>query len=300
MNTRGLLGLVASATLTGCSYNAPQGVNTPAKTPVARTYRSGLETSTTFTTPVREYGTPHSTIEFELGSDSGATQRFGFAGVVINGINHRYGANPFREKDELGFTLKPDTNERIVFIEASLKGDGLHPATARSEINELYVFSPVMNSEGKPAREFTYSVTDHVYGKKAEFSRPNLQDQTRGVMYENNTNIIMPDLHPVRINNEWYYTPLASDNDNSKSSFYLIPARGTEKGAERSTGAVFLRSPQGLYRGTRMTQAEYNQREETQRLAEEAEVATAKAEAAEEARTRELKKNNPGLIERVK
>lgn len=280
-----LTSVLSTALLAGCNstpkYEPPVEPE-PAK-PLIRTYRGDLETRATWEAPNREYASPHASIEFELGSDPGNRRHFGFKGVVINGENLDYGANLHSQPEELSFVLKPDTNERIIFREAQLNGNGMHPATARSEISELYVFSPVMNADNKPSTEFTYSLTDPIHGKKATFKRPDLTGVARGILHDNNETIIMPDLMPTRINGEWFYTPLA-ESDPSKSPFYLIPVEGTEVGTQRPTGEIFLRTTRGIYRGTRMTVTDYNNREKIQRLQRE-----------EAARQEQLQITSPGV-----
>lgn len=281
-----LTSMLATTVLAGCT-STPQYKPEPAPAPVEpqiRTYRGGLETRATWSTPDREYGTPHSRIEFELGSDTGQSRHFGFKGIIINGVNHDYGTNIYPEKDELNFILKPDTNERIIFTEASLNGDGVHPATARSEIDVLYVFSPVIGTDGKPATQFTYSLDDPIHGKKAQFNRPDLKGEARGIWHDNNETIVMPDLMPTKIDGRGFYTPFANDGDPSKSTFYLIPTEGTDVGAQRPTGEVFLRTTKWIYRGTMMSVVDYNKREETQRLQREA-----------EAQRQQLQSTSPGI-----
>ncbi len=272
-----LCALVAStAALAGCntpSNNHQIDSRDPSiPAPTVKAYRSGLQNKPDVYAPAREYSTPHSGIEIALGKDKGENRQFEFRGIVINGEVHDYGKNQFPENDELGFVLKPDSREKIVFIE----GD---PRTARSEIGEVYVFTRVMNADGKPARELWYSDADPEHPIKAIFKRPNLTQRELDILYENNTNIIMPDFEAIQINERWFLAPRAGDNDKTRSPYYLVPTEGLETGAQREgtseTGKVFVRTAKGIYRGIRMTSEEYGRREEAykKRLEEEAKKA---------------------------
>lgn len=294
MNKGTLCALIASGTtLFGCS--TPQEARQiPATTssipaPATKTYRSALQSrlGTPKQAPSRGYSTPYSEVEFTLGEDKGENRQFEFRGIVINGEVHDYGKNRFAENDELEFILRPDSREKVVFIE----GD---PRTARSETTELYVFKPVINADGKPARELWYSDTDPKHPMKALFKRPSLTGKDLDILYENNTNIVMPDFEAIQIGEKWFLAPRAGDNDATKSPYYLVPAEDLETGAQRDgtneTGKVFIRTTKGIYRGIRMTNEAYAEREEAykKRLAEEAEKA------------KREESSNSGVIELVK